>query len=128
MRTASSLLLALVLVTGPAALAADSAPTTTHSGTVVAVDAQDGMLIMEEVGPWRVEQGQTVVTRRTISLTSETKVNTFIRVDVPGRFAGDFIEVDLDAEDITPGDFATAECVRERGRLVAVRVTLAELR
>lgn len=128
MRTASSLLLALVLATGPAALAADSAPTTTHSGTVVAVDAQDGMLIMEEVGPWRVEQGQTVVTRRTISLTSETKVNTFIRVDVPGRFAGDFIEVDLDAEDITPGDFATAECVRERGRLVAVRVTLAELR
>ena len=128
MRTASSLLLALVLATGPAALAADSARTTTHSGTVAAVDAQDGVLIMEEVGPWRVEQGQTVVTRRTIGLTSETKVATFIRVDVPGRFAGDFIEVELDAEDITPGDFATAECVRERGRLLAVRVTLAEVR
>jgi hypothetical protein len=128
MRIASSLLLALALVAGPSALAADSARPTRHSGTVVAVDPPGGVLIMEEIGPWRVEQGKTVVTRRTIGLTSGTKVNTFIRVDVPGRFAGDFIEVELDAEDITPGDFATAECVRERGRLVAVRVTLAEVR
>jgi hypothetical protein len=128
MRTASSLLLALALATAPAALAADAAGTTTHSGTVVTVDPQGGVLIMEEVGPWRIEQGKTVLTRRTIGLTSATKVNTFIRVDVPGRFAGDFIEVALDPEDITPGDFATAECVRERGRLVAVRVTVAEVR
>jgi hypothetical protein len=128
MRTASSLVLSLVLATGPAALAADATRTTAHSGTVVVVDPREGVLILEEVGPWRVEQGQTVVTRRTIRLTAETKVNTFIRVEVPGRFAGDFIEVELDAGDITPGDFATAECARERGRLVAVRVTLAELR
>lgn len=128
MRTASLLVLALVLATGPGALAADDARTTAHSGTVVAVDPREGVLILEEVGPWRVEQGQTVVTRRRVRLTAETKVNTFIRVDVAGRFAGDFIEVELDAGDITPGDFATAECIRERGRLVAVRVTLAELR
>ena len=128
MRIASSLVLALVVVAGPPALAAEPVRTTAYSGTVVAVDPRDGVLIMEEVGPWRVEQGRAVVTRRTIRLTAETKVNTFIRVDVPGRFAGDFIEVELAAEDITPGDFATAECVRERGRLVAVRVTLAEVR
>ena len=85
-------------------------------------------MVMEEVGPWRLEKGKTVLTPRTISLTSATTFNTFIRVDVPGRFAGDFIEVELDAEAITPGDFATAECVRERGRLVALRVTLAEVR
>ncbi len=85
-------------------------------------------MIMEEVGPWQVEQGRTVVTRRTISLTSATTFNTFIRVDVPGRFGGDFIEVALDAEDVTPGDFVTAECLHERGRLVAVRVTMAEVR
>jgi hypothetical protein len=29
----------------------------------------------------------------------------FIRVDVPGRVAGDFIEVALDAGNITPGDY-----------------------
>lgn len=128
MRGASSLLLALVLAAGPVASVSDAANTTTHSGTVAAIDPQGGVLIIEEVGPWRLEQGTTVVTRRTISLTSQTKVNTFMRVDVPGRFGGDFLEVELAAEDISPGDFATAECVRQRGRLVAVRVTLAEVR
>jgi hypothetical protein len=44
------------------------------------------------------------------------------------QFAGDFIEVTLDAEDITPGDVVTAECGHERGRLIAVRVTMAEVR
>jgi hypothetical protein len=48
-------------------------------------------------------------------------------VNAPGQFAGDFIEVPLEAGDVTPGDFATAECIEERGRLVALRVTLAEL-
>jgi hypothetical protein len=127
-RIASSLLLALALGAAPAATAADAVRTTTYSGSVVTVDPQGGVMIMEEVGPWRVEQGRTVVTRRTISLTSATTFNSFIRVDVPGRFAGDFIEVALDAEDITPGDFVTAECLHERGRLVAVRVTRAEVR
>jgi hypothetical protein len=127
-RLASSLLLALALGASTVTPAADAARTSTYSGAVVALDPQGGVMIMEEVGPWRVEQGRTVVTRRTIGLTSATTFNTFIRVDVPGRFAGDFIEVALDAEDITPGDFVTAECVLERGRLVAVRVTMAEVR
>ena len=127
-RLASSLLLALALGASVVTTAADAARTSTYSGAVVALDPQGGVMIMEEVGPWRVEQGRTVVTRRTISLTSATTFNTFIRVDAPGRFAGDFIEVALDAEDITPGDFVTAECLNERGRLVAVRVTTAEVR
>jgi hypothetical protein len=127
-RLASSLLLALALGASAVTPAADAARSSTYSGAVVTLDPQGGVMIMEEVGPWRVEQGRTVVIRRTISLTSATTFNTFIRVDVPGRFAGDFIEVALDAEDITPGDFVTAECVLERGRLVAVRVTMAEVR
>lgn len=126
MASSISLALGLALMLG-AASSADTAGTTKHSGTVVAVDPQ-GVMIMEEVGPWRVVQGTTVVTRRAIRLSSATRFNTFIRVDVPGRFAGDFLEVALEAEDIVPGDFVTAECVRERGRLVAVQVTMAELR
>ena len=85
------------------------------------------MLILEEVGPWRVEQGRTVVIERTVALTADTKFNSFIRVNVPGAFAGDFLEVALDADSVTPGDFVTVEGVRERGRLVAVRVTIAEV-
>jgi hypothetical protein len=122
----SSLLLAFVLLAAPAAPAAD-AGRMTYSGTVAAIDPQGGVLLLDEVGPWRVEQGRTVLTRRTFSLSADTRFNTFIRVNVPGAFAGDFLEVALDADSVTPGDFATVECVRERGQLVALRVTLAEV-
>jgi hypothetical protein len=110
-RLAGLLLLGLALEASAVTPAADAASTSTHSGTVVALDPQGGVMIIDEVGPWRVEQGRAVVTRRTIGLTSATRFNTFIRVNVPGQFAGDFIEVTLDAEDITPGDVVTAECV-----------------
>ena len=48
-----------------------------------ALDLQGGVMIIDEVGAWLVEQGRTVVTRRTIGLTSATRFNTFIRVNVP---------------------------------------------
>jgi hypothetical protein len=127
MRLASSLLLALALGASVVAPAADAARTAKYSGSILAIDPRGGVLVVDEVGPWRVDQG-TTATRRTIALTPATRFNTFIRVDVPGRFAGDFIEVALDAEDLTPGEFVTAECGQERGRLVAVRVTRAEVR
>lgn len=98
-----------------------------HSGTVVDLDPVEGVLVIDEVGPWRVVRGETVVTRRTIGLTPSTRFNVFIRVDVPGRFAGDFLEVELEATDIASRDFVTVECVRERGRLVALTVTMADL-
>ena len=123
-RVASSVLLALVLV---AASAADGAGPTAYSGTVVTIDSQEGVLILDEIGPWRVEQGKTVTNRRTIQVTAGTTFNRFIRVNVPGAFAGDFLEVALDADDVTPGDFVTAQCIDERGRLVALRVTVAEV-
>lgn len=126
-RSASSLVLALALGLLLAAPAADAARTTTYSGTIIAIDPQGGVLILGEVGPWSVAHGQTVVTRRTVVMTPDTKVNTFIRVNVPGGFAGDFLEVALDPEDVVTGDFVTAECVKERGRLVALRVTVAEV-
>jgi hypothetical protein len=112
----------LLAVSGGAA-----ARTTAYSGTVVAIDPEDGVLTFDEVGPWRVTQGRTVVTRRTVAITPDTSFNTFIRVNSPGGFAGDFVQVALDAGNVTAGDFVTAECVAERGRLIAVRVTLAEL-
>ena len=98
-----------------------------HSGTVISIDAERGVMVLAEVGPWRVRNGEMVVTRRTIRLTPATKVDTFIRVNVPGQFAGDFLEVPLDAADVTPGDFVTVDCLHERGRLIALRVTMAEL-
>jgi hypothetical protein len=121
--------LALVLAFGLllAVPIADAARTTAYSGTVAAIDPQGGVLLLDEIGPWQVTQGRTVLTRRMVTITPDTKFNTFIRVSIPGGFPGEFLEVGLDAGDVTPGDFATAECVVDRGRLVAVRVTIAEL-
>lgn len=117
----------LVLFIAIAMPAADAAPTVRYSGTVAAIDPEGSVMILEEVGPWRVERGATVVTRRTIGLTPSTKYNLFMRVNVPGAFAGDFIEVALDVNDVARGDFVTAECVRQGNRLVALTVTVAEL-
>lgn len=92
-------LVLLVLVIAVATPAADAARTVRHSGTVAALDPEGDVMILEEVGPWRVERGTTVVTRRTISLTASTKYNLFMRVNAPGAFAGDFTEVVLDVND-----------------------------
>jgi hypothetical protein len=119
-RILGSLLVALAL---PVAVTAADGPTR-HSGTVIAIDPQRGELILEELGPGRGEQ--PAMRRRSISFTAATAFNSFIRVNVRDEFAGQFIEVTLDAEDIAPGEFVTVECILERGRLVARRVTLAE--
>ncbi len=120
-------LLAVLALAAESTAAADAARTVRHSGTVAAIDAQSGVLVIAEVGPWRVERGVTVTTRRNIVFTPETRFDLYMRVDAPGAFAGDFTEVTLAPEDVSPGDFVTAECVRRGGRLEALTVTVAEL-
>jgi hypothetical protein len=127
MQALGALLLALSLVASSAVPLAAVPAATRHSGTVTAIDPEGGVMLLDEVGPWRVEGGQTVVTRRTITLTPETKFNKFIRVNAPGGFPGEFVEVEYEPGFVDAGDFVTAECVSERGRLVALTVTVAEL-
>lgn len=51
-RYGSMVLLALsVLLAVPGV---DAARSTRYSGTVAAIDPQDGVLILDELGPWRV--------------------------------------------------------------------------
>jgi hypothetical protein len=126
-QVAGSLMLLLSLLTGPAAPVAAAPAGARHSGSVVFIDAERGVLILDEVGPWRAGKGRALTTRLTIDLTMDTKVNTFIRINVPDHFAGEFIEVPLEAVDVTPGDVVTIDCRHEAGRLVAVTVTLAAL-
>jgi hypothetical protein len=126
-QTAGLLLAALSLLAGSAAPLVAAPAHTRYSGTVAMIDPQGGVMAIDEIGPWRVEQGQTVVTSRTITLTAETRINTFIRVSAPGAFTGDFIEVEFEPTDVWPGDFVTVDCRRARGRLIALTVTVAEL-
>jgi hypothetical protein len=106
----------------PAARAAER-----HSGRVKGVDERVGLILIEEVGPWVVKNGVTQVIRHTITVTPSTKIVSHIRVNVPGRFQGDFIEVPLELADVALDDFVTVECRRERGQLIASSIAVAEL-
>ncbi|HEU5321365.1 MAG TPA: hypothetical protein VFX28_11205 [Methylomirabilota bacterium] len=97
-----------------------------HSGTLLAIDTETRTLTLEEVGPWQVKDGVTQTIRRTAAFTSGTSFAVFMRVNAPGGFAGDFIEVALEPEDFTPGEFVTVACTPERGRCVATHVTMVD--
>ena len=98
-----------------------------RSGRVRGIDDRVGMILIEEVGPWQVRKGVTQVTRHTIVVLPSTKIASHIRVNVPGRFAGDFIEVPLTLSDVALGDFVTVECRRERGQVIALSIVVAEV-
>jgi hypothetical protein len=106
----------------PAAHAAER-----RSGRVVGIDDRVGLIAIDEVGPWKVEKGVTQVVRQIITVLPSTKIVSHIRVNVAGRFAGDFIEVPLTLADVSVGDFVTVECRRERGQLIASSVAVAEV-
>ena len=98
-----------------------------RSGRVMGIDDRVGMILIEEVGPWQVRKGVTQVTRHTIVVLPSTKIVSHIRVNVGGRFGGDFIEVPLNLSDVALGDFVTVECRRERGQLIASSIAVAEV-
>jgi hypothetical protein len=54
-------MLTMLLLVAPAYAAADQLES--HSGVVVAIDAENGILIIDEVGPWHGEPGLTMLTR-----------------------------------------------------------------
>ena len=86
-----------------------------------------GLIVINEVGPWKVRKGVTQVVRQIITVTPSTKIVSHIRVNVRGRFGGDFLEVPLQLSDVALGDFVTVECRRERGQLIASSIAVAEV-
>jgi hypothetical protein len=99
-----------------------------HSGLVVAIDDETGAFVLAEVGPWRVRDGETVVTRQTIMVTDETKFVLARRVDrPPSGYPRDYVVHDLDLWGLDIGDFVTVECRHERGRLLATKVIVVDV-
>ena len=115
-----TLVLLLVVVGAPLGAGAEAIK---HSGTIIAINKDAGTIVLNEVGPWRVEQGVTKITRRTISVIPSTK---FVEVkrSMETPFPGDFVEGALVAGDLKVGDFVTVECLHEGKRLTAVKVTV----
>lgn len=105
---------------------AEEAPTY-HSGRVEALDRTAGSLVVGEVGPWRVTEGKTEVTRRTISVTSSTGWVRLSRADGagPSGWMGGSVEASLAPWDIKAGDVVTVQVRREGRRLVAMKIAVA---
>jgi hypothetical protein len=99
----------------------------THSGAVVSIEPGAARLVLDEVGPWRVRDGVTQLTRRTIELTKATTYVTSRRVKgAASGFAGDFVEREIAAADIRAGSFVTIECEHRGPRMIALKVILVE--
>ncbi len=122
---ARALSVMLMLVT-PSLVTADSMMK--HSGTVVDLDRAVGKIVLAEVGPWRLERGETVLTRRTIDVTKDTSFALVRRVEAaPSGFRNDFVEEKLDGATMATGDYVTVDCLHRAGRLIALKVTVVEL-
>ena len=101
-----------------------------HSGTIQALDRSAGTIVLDEVGPWKTKNGETVITRRTIAVVSETQFARITRATGagPSGWAGDFVESPLPAWQIMEGDFVTITVKRDGGRATAARIVVTETR
>lgn len=101
---------------------------TRHSGTIVAIADDARTFVLAEVGPWQVRKGAMVITNRTITQTPETQYAMMGRADdAPSGFPSDFVEIVLGPESVYLNDYVTVECRHEGKRLLAVKITVAEL-
>jgi hypothetical protein len=101
---------------------------TRHSGTIVAIADDARTFVLAEVGPWQVRNGAIVITDRTITLAPATQYAMVGRADdAPSGFPGDFVELVLGPESVYLNDYVTVECRHEGKRLLAVKITVAEL-
>jgi len=123
--TVSAVGLLLLILAMPGA---GQAAATRHSGTVVAVDRDAGTIVIEELGPWRVRGGQTVITRFTVKLDKPAWWTRARRATGAGPLGweGEFIEVPQDAWGLRPGEYATIELTGAGKGQAARRVTVSE--
>lgn len=118
-----ALLLAMALLSPGAA----SAEVFKHSGSIVEVDRDAGILVLAEVGPWRIERGAMAITLLKIEVAKGTEFALVYRVAKPPTgFAGDFVEQKLEPWDVFHGDVVTITCVHHGGRMIATKVTVVE--
>jgi hypothetical protein len=130
MRRLSSLAipLTLALLLAASGLPAAAADVVKHSGVIVAVDERAGTFVLAEVGPWQLRDGETVVTRRTISLTPATAFSIVFRdEEAPSGFPNDFVETPLEPWAVYLGDHVTIDCRHDGRRLVALKIVVTDL-
>jgi hypothetical protein len=126
MRQNVALLVLVVLMALGSPVSADDV--VKHSGRIVGIADGARTFVLEEVGPWKVRNGETVMTRQVITLLPETRFTIVGREDgASSGFKGDFVEMTLAPEDVYLYDYVTVECRHEGGNMLALKIMVMEL-
>lgn len=98
-----------------------------HSGSIASI-AEDGRtFVLAEVGPWRVRNGKTVITYRTITVTVETLYVIGVRADRGANgFTGVFVELPLESGGVYLNDYVTVDCRHDGDQQVALKISVIE--
>jgi hypothetical protein len=101
--------------------------TTNISGTIVALNKEAGTIVVGEVGPWRVKEGATEITPRTVAVTAGTEFKQVRRAEGAGPtgWVGEFVEVAIGPWELKKGDFVTVQVRHEEQRLTALKVAVS---
>ena len=97
-----------------------------YSGTVLSVDRSVSVIVVGDMGPWRIKDGVTQVDRRTIHVTPSTEFVSVSRAigPAPSGWVGDFVESVLPVWQVKPGDWVTVIVQTADKRPTAVRVSV----
>lgn len=99
-----------------------------HSGSIVAIDDKAATIVLAEIGPWKVRQGKTVITHRTITVTPETEFAIVGREYATlNGWPGEFVEGVLVPGAIYVNDFVTIDCLHKGERLIALKITVTDV-
>lgn len=117
----------LIALLGLAA-AASAGERMKHTGSIVAIADDGKSFVLAEVGPWRVRDGATSVTYRTITLAQGTAYAIAVRAAAPpSGFPGDFVEILVNPKFVYLHDSVTVDCLHEGPRLVALKITVIDV-
>ncbi len=104
-----------------------AAETTNISGTILALNKEAGTIVVGEVGPWRVKEGATEITPRTVAVTAGTEFKQVKRAAGAGPtgWVGEFVEVAIAPWELKKGDFVTVQVRHEGPQLTALTVAVS---
>ncbi len=99
-----------------------------YSGTVLSMDRSAGVIVVGDMGPWRIKDGVTQVDRRAIDVTPSTEFVSVRRASgpAPSGWVRDFVESVLPGWQVKPGDWVTVIVKPGDKRPTAVRIHVWE--
>jgi hypothetical protein len=102
---------------------ANGEPTVTYAGTIRSI--ANGVMVVEDVGPWRGTQQETEITAREIILDPTATFVVARRVkDGRTAFPGDYVEIPAQRSELKPGTFVAVQCQPTRDGCQLVKATM----